>query len=271
MRFRLGFLSTAFMLFALAPSAAFAQELDVAPEGATRLTFDVISIRPSKGPSLGLPCNSQPNDGLNGYHARCQSLKTMIAFMYKIPERQVNGIPAGLADETFDVEAKTDKVYSIDELHTMFQNMLVDRFGLRFHIEKRVGNIYALTIDKAGLKIKENTDPDDPQKPRFQGNWTSFIATRVAMSQLCWQLALLLRNDERPVINMTGLTGNYDYKLEFQPELSPSADRSQLPPGFFDRPTIPTAVREQLGLKLTAQKGPVTLMVVDHVEKPSEN
>jgi uncharacterized protein (TIGR03435 family) len=91
------------------------------------------------------------------------------------------------------------------------------------------------------------------------------------MNRLCWQLALLLRNDERPVINMTGLTGNYDFKLEFQPELSPTSAGSPLPPGFLDRPTIPTAVREQLGLRLTAQKGPVTFIVVDHVNEPSEN
>jgi uncharacterized protein (TIGR03435 family) len=268
MRDRLSFLATAFALLALGPSAAPAQELDIVPSGPMRLTFDVISIRPAKGP--GNFCNSQPNPGGDGYQARCMPLKSMIAFIYKVSENKIAGIPAGLADESFDIDAKTEKVYSLSELRTMFQNMLVDRFGLRFHTEKRVGNVYALTIDKSGLKMKPNNDPEDLQ-PQFRGRPSALIGTRVPMNRLCWELALLSRSDERPVVNMTGLTGNYDFTLDYLPELPPGVDKDKLPPGYLDRPDLFTAVREQLGLKLTAQKGPVTYMVVDHVERPSEN
>jgi uncharacterized protein (TIGR03435 family) len=81
----------------------------------------------------------------------------------------------------------------------------------------------------------------------------------------------VLRNDDRPVIDKTGLTGNYDFTLSFAPELPPNFAKENLPPGFLDRPTIFTALKEQLGLKLEPQKGPVEYYVIDHVEKPAAN
>lgn len=259
------------LLFALYPLATPGQELAVPPPGSPRLTFDVASIRPTKQvPGPGSPCFIKGNDGGNGYTARCMDIKSIIGLMYKIPERQVSGAPGWLDSERFDIDAKADKKYSLDELHAMFQNLLADRFGLKFHTEKREGNIYALTIDSSGLKMKENTGPENFQIP-FIGSLAGFTGTRVPMNYLCWQLGQFLQDDARPVINMTGLTGNYDFKLVFLPPLPPGLDKDKLPPGFLDRPDLFTAVREQLGLKLTAQKGPVTFIVIDHVERPSEN
>ena len=79
------------------------------------------------------------------------------------------------------------------------------------------------------------------------------------MQYLCWMLGQMLQRDERPVID------------KFAPELPPNFPKENLPPGFLDRPSIFDALRQQLGLKLEAQKGPVEYYVIDHVEKPAEN
>jgi len=270
MRHPLRFAAALAAFFALTALAASAQELAVPPAGSPRLTFDVISIHPAKGPVPGQPCFTKSLQGGDGYQVRCMVVKNMMSLMYKIPERQITGAPAWLSDERFDIDAKADKVYSLDDLHTMFQSMLADRFGLKFHTEKKEGNIYALTIDSSGLKMKPNTDPEPFQIP-LMGSPAGLTGTRVPMQYLCWQLGQFLQNDERPVINMTGLTGNYDFKLVFLGELPPGFDKDQLPPEVRDRPNLFTALREQLGLKLTAQKGPVTYIVIDHIDKPSEN
>ena len=73
------------------------------------------------------------------------------------------------------------------------------------------------------------------------------------------------------MIDKTGLDMNYDFALSFTPELPPDFPKENLPPGFLDHPSIFDALRQQLGLKLEAQKGPVEYYVIDHVEKPAEN
>jgi len=256
--------------FALAALALPAQELAVPPPGSPRLTFDVISIHPSEPSGEDRSCTINARQGGDGYVTRCVPVSLMISVMYKIPLRQISGAPAWVSEELFDIDAKADKPYSLDELHAMFQSLLADRFGLKFHTEKQEGNIYALTLDKSGLKMKPNDSPWDFKIP-FRGGPDGYTGVRVPINFLCWWLENFVRADERPVINMTGLTGNYDFKLAFLPNYPPDFDKSQVPPEYLDRPDLFTALREQLGLKLTAQKGPVTYIVVDHAAKPSEN
>src|SRR6185312_7334884 len=105
--------------------------------------------------------------------------------------------------------------------------------------------------------MKVNESPEDfniPMNPGPQG----FVGRRVPMPYLSWFLGQTLQADGRPVIDKTGLTGNYDFTLTFSPELR-------------DRPSIFNALREQLGLKLTAERGPVEYYVIDSVERPSDN
>jgi uncharacterized protein (TIGR03435 family) len=198
-------------------------------------------------------------------------VKLMIALMYRIPMRQIKGGPGWMDSDRYDVEAKADKRYTVDDLHTMYQNMLIDRFKLKFHIETKEANAYVLTIDKGGLKMKENLKPQDYEIPiQFSGVGV-MNGIRVPMPYFCWNLGQQLQDDERPVVDMTGLTGNYDFTLTYLPRNLPEEFRATLAQDVLDRPSIFDALKDQMGLKLTAQKGPVQYFVIDSVERPSEN
>jgi uncharacterized protein (TIGR03435 family) len=153
----------------------------------------------------------------------------------------------------------------------MFQNLLADEFKLKFHKEIKQGPVYVLTVDKAGMKMKVNDSPQDFEIPIGGGRGGVLAGKRVPMQYLCYFLANSLRNEDRPVIDKTGLTGNYDFSLSFMPELPPGFKVEDLPAEFRDRPSLFDALRDQLGLRLEAQKGPVEYYVIDSVEKPAEN
>jgi uncharacterized protein (TIGR03435 family) len=238
-------------------------------EKPARLTFDVAAIRPSQaGVRGGL---IKPLAGGDGYLVQNMSVKIMISLMYKVPTRQITGGPDWLDTDRYDIQAKADHSYSIDDLHVMFQNLLADRFNLQFHKESREGPVYALMVDKSGSKMKINPSDQDFKIPITPGLDNVFVGRRVPMKYLCWFLGQQLQAEERPVIDQTGLDKNYDFTLSFAPELPPNFAKENLPPGLLDRPSIFDALKEQLGLKLQAQKGAVEYYVIDHLEKPSGN
>jgi uncharacterized protein (TIGR03435 family) len=234
-----------------------------------RLTFEVASIKPVKPGGRG--GGIKPKPAGQGYDAVGATVRLMISLMYRMPIQHVTGGPGWLDSDLWDVEAKADKSYSIDDLHTMFQNLLADEFKLKFHKQIKEGPVYALTVDKSGPKMKVNDSPQDYEIPIGGGRSGIINGKRVPMEYLCYWLGQVLRNDDRQVIDKTGLKGNYDFTLAFMPDLPPGFDRANLPPEFLERPSIFDALRAQLGLKLEAQKGPVEYYVIDHVEKPPEN
>ena len=233
-----------------------------------RLTFDVESIHPSPADEQGGGIRALT--GGQAYTARNAPVKLIISLMYKVPMRQISGGPDWLNSDRWDIDAKADKPYNLDDLHTMFQNLLVDDFKLKFHIETREGPVYALLIDKTGLKMKANDKPQDYEIP-VQGPPAAIVGKRVPMEYLSWWLGQQLQNDGRPVVDRTGLTGNFDFALSFTPELPPGINKDNLPPGFLDHPSIFEAVKQDLGLRMEPQKGPVPYYVIDHVEKPAAN
>jgi uncharacterized protein (TIGR03435 family) len=202
-----------------------------------------------------------------GYNAENIPIKVILCVIYRIPLRQVVGGPDWLSNERFDVQVRADRPYSIDDLHIMFQNALADRFNLKLHIETKTGPVYVLTVAKSGLKMV----PVDPGKDRNIPIVTSpnheSIGSRVPMNYLCFWLGQNLQSDQRQVVDRTGLTGTFDFKLSFRAQLPPDALSSELE----NLPSIFAAVRDQLGLVLTPQRGPVETLVIDHVERPSEN
>ena len=156
-------------------------------------------------------------------------------------------------------------------MHTMFQNLLADEFKLKFHKEIKEGNVYALTIDKSGLKMKENETDQKFDIPITRGQNGIATGVRVPMQYLCWWLGQNLQQDERPVVDMTGLNKNYDFTLTFLPQLPPNFNTENLPPEILNRPSLFDALKQQLGLKLEPTKGPVEYFVIDHIERPARN
>ena len=240
-----------------------------AQEKPNRLTFDVSSIKLSKPGTPG--GGIKPMPGGQEYMAQNASIKSVFALMYKIPQRQVSGGPDWFTTDLYDIDAKSDHSYNLDDLHTMFQILLADEFKLKFHKEIKEGNVYALTIDKSGLKMKENDTDQKFDIPITRSQNGIANGVRVPMQYLCWWLGQNLQQDERPVVDMTGLTKNYDFTLTFLPPRPPNFNTENIPPEILNRPSIFDALKQQLGLKLEPQRGPVEYYVIDHVERPAGN
>lgn len=168
----------------------------------------------------------------------------------------------------------------------MLQGLLEERFKLKSHLETRERPLYALTVAKSGLKLqalKEGSCTSDRQPTDICGRMTMkrigpiMTVGAHGMTIADFSSGLLASRLDRPVIDKTGITGQFDFHLEFSPANTTSGVSSQdgidsasvAPPQ--EGPSIFTAVQEQLGLKLSPDKGPVEVLVVDHVENPSEN
>lgn len=124
-----------------------------------RLTFEVASIKPTKPGGKGGGMRVMP--GGQEFVAQGMSLRFMIGFMYWVPMRQVTGGPAWLDSDQWDVAAKADHPRELDDLREMFRNMLTDEFQLKLRKDVKEGPVYALTVDKSGLKITRNEAPWD--------------------------------------------------------------------------------------------------------------
>jgi uncharacterized protein (TIGR03435 family) len=237
--------------------------------------FEVATITPSD-PTARNACFIQGQPGGQTFVGRCVSLRLLIKYSYKITDSQLAGGPEWLDTEFYDFEAKADHSLNRAELPPLFQALLTDRFKLQFHRETRTLPALILSMDKSASKMKAHDGPDEwvipimgagaesaARTPRFKG-------TRCAMSYLSWWIG---QRENRPVLDKTGLAGFWDFMLEFVPDglgdgrKGPSGE--PLPP--IDGPTLTTALREQLGLKLESAKGPVEVYVIDHVERATAN
>jgi uncharacterized protein (TIGR03435 family) len=232
------------------------------------LTFEVASIKPS-----------DPNNRDIGLHrsntrfaATNHTLKQLIAFAYDVELFQISGGPAWVNSDGFDITAKIpDEVAhhkGPDDDKGMVQALLSDRLKLTMHSESRELPIYALVIGKIGSKL-QLAKPHVGSSGVTGRGWTHWTFTEAPLSSLVHVLSQRLG---RPVVDRTGLTAHYDFKLEWTPDPTSSEPRdfgssASDPAG----PTLFTAIQEQLGLRLEALKGPVEIFVIDHVEKPSEN
>jgi uncharacterized protein (TIGR03435 family) len=231
------------------------------------LAFEVATVKPSDPAARG--GGIRPLPGGQTYVATSVPLRMMIKLMYGITDVQIVGGPDWINTDRFDVRAKAEKPSNLNELHEMFQTLLADRFKLQFHRETRTLPVYALVVDKPG-KMKVDDSANNFDIP-IQGTGRGQVAgVRVPMSYLAWFLSQQLN---RPVLNKTDLDKFYAFTLQWTPELPPGfvPRPGEEPPPVADGPTIFTALREQLGLKLDSQKGPVEVFVIDSAQKPVEN
>jgi len=201
------------------------------------------------------------------------TLKDLIGFAYDVDNRQVLNVPKALESERYDVVGKAERPLtpSSTETKQMVQALLTERFQLKIHREMREIPIYVMTVAKGGHKMKVRTAGDDgpPTSMLFRG--ANVPGRNTTMAMLAGGLQKLVL--DRPVIDKTGLTGNYDFDLSWRPDGTQFGGRGGTLPAASDpdRPDIFTALQEQLGLKLEAQKGPGEVIVVDNADKPSDN
>jgi uncharacterized protein (TIGR03435 family) len=235
--------------------------------------FEVAAIKPSDPMAHGNGCFPKGQPGGQTFIGRCITARLLITYSYKIIDIQLVGGPDWLDTQLYDFDAKSDHSLTRAELAPMLQTMLADRFKLQFHRETRTMPSLVLTVDKAGAKMKPNDGPNaweiaivsapSSSIPKFKG-------TRCPLSYLSWWIA---QREDRPVVDKTGLDGFWDFTLEFVPDgmgdgrKGPNGD----PIPALDGPTLRKALREQLGLKLEPEKGPVDVYVIEHVEKATGN
>ena len=230
-------------------------------QSATPPAFDVASVKPTGRPPESSTAGWTASHG--NFTARAAWVRGLIAFAHGVRATQVHGGPSWVDTEQYDVIAKAGSTdASLDEMKAMVRTLLEDRFKLVAHRNKQESPIYTLVIGKNGSKMRE---ADENEKTSASVVGGRLVCTRVNMLGLVITLANRLG---APVKDETGLTGFYDFTLESRDPLSSPADAQQSagsPPDIF------RAVEDQLGLKLTATKGLVDILVIDHIERPSEN
>ena len=242
--------------------------------------FDVISVKPNKSSlgAYGLVTTEFTADGFRGTNVPVHSL---LLQAYGLHEGEIIGEPAWASSEVFDIEAKVagPDVAAFTKLDSnqrqaMLQQVLAERFKLATHRETRDLPVYALSVAKGGPKLKESAiDPSVPASAR-RGGGVRMSMGMISANEctISYFLSMLSRQLGRTILDRTGLTSNYDFTLRWNPDNGTSAASNPPEGSQADAlPSIFTALQEQLGLKLESTKAPASVLVVDHLEKPSEN
>ena len=234
------------------------------------LTFEVASVKPSAPDVPGFFFRTQPGGDLRITGA---TLKNLIAVAYDAREFAISGGPGWVNSDRFDIDARAAHVSASEnspanaqQMRERIKSLLAERFRLTIHPESKKQNVYALFVGKRGPKLHEAAAGSDPMICK---RGTSIIGEGVGMQMLVLNLANSL---DRPVLDKTGLTGRYDFKLEWTPEAPGAASGAENPTSPQPNgPSLFAALQEQLGLRLEPQKAPAETLVIDHVVRPSEN
>jgi uncharacterized protein (TIGR03435 family) len=257
----------AWLLFA--PVLLFSQATRPALEA-----FEVATIKPA----VDSPGRYIRMQSVNRFYAKGFTLNALVAAGYSLTPRAISGGPAWTDSDRYDILASTpgDVQPNLDEQMAMLRKLLTDRFQLTFHREPKELPIYAITVAKGGPKLKESTAlpgtlPEliNVVYPEEKGGVHILLPARNATVV---QFAAMMQRTvlDRAVVDQTGLSGTYDFDLEWTPDESQFG--GNLPRSVEStKPSLFTAMQEQLGLRLEATKGPVQALVIDRVERPSEN
>jgi bla regulator protein BlaR1 len=217
-------------------------------DAASATSFDVASIKPndpSNHPGATSWIQTSPDElKIMG------SLKAFLRLAYGIEDIQIAGGPKWLDSDLFEIDAKASSTISPAQMKLMLRNLLIQRFKLSAHTETRPLPIYSLLVAKGGSKLQ----PADGGGDHGHSSGPTLVRGTLDAEQLAHLLTPILG---RTVIDNTGLKGNYKFDLTWAADDQPSG------------PSLFTAVQEQLGLKLEAQKGPIETLVIDSAEKPS--
>jgi uncharacterized protein (TIGR03435 family) len=234
--------------------------------------FEVATIKPSNPEERRRFFRFSPDhfEGVN------ETVDDLIAFSYGVHQKQIVDAPAWMESEKFDLSAKPDAEGrpSLGQWKTMVQKLLADRFKLSFHRNERDLAVYVLSAAPTGTKLTESQgDPKGLPGIGFQRGVGDISAFNVSMADV---VNFMNRNAglDRPILDKTGLTGRYDFKLKWTPDDAQSsgvAPNVPRPDDANPAPPLYAALQEQLGLKLVATRAIAEVYVIDHIETPSEN
>lgn len=237
-------------------------------------SFDVVTIKPNDSGASSI-------QGLylrgRNFSIRNGSLGDLVAFAYNVQMKQVVNGPAWMDKDRFDIDGVPDKEGTPNDkqLRSMMRKLLADRFKMTFHQEKRELSAYVLTVGKGGQKLTatqlNGPLPGFGMRPVAGGLTLNVINATMPDFTSFMQMLVL----DRPVVDRTGITGRFDFQCKFTPDdsqfnghpppLPKQADGAETAPNLFE------ALLEQDGLKLNAEKTPVDVIAIDHVEQPSAN
>jgi bla regulator protein blaR1 len=245
--------------------------------------FEVSTIKPNKNSDM-IMLRYTPD----GIFLGNVTLEFLMKEAFRVEDDRLENLPDWARKDRFDVQAKVaEKDVPVFQNLKLYQKqqmliaLLADRFGLICHQETRELHTYVLLIAKNGPKMRQSTTEQDEPDPngkhtlpllRMEG--TKIEASGAPIESLVRTLSGIL---ESTVIDQTGLAGRYDYTLQWSSDdavYAPIPNRTESsgvsPPGH-DRPSLSTAIQEELGLRLVKQKAPIDVIVIDHVMRPSPN
>jgi uncharacterized protein (TIGR03435 family) len=230
----------------------------------------VATIKPVKNPN---PNNMHDRTDGRRLFARNTTVKDLMMMGYEIDPSQIAGGPAWIATDEYDIDAEAVEGIQLDdqrEEENLLRELLADRFKLAFHHEQRTMAAYFLVVAKSGLKLKA-ADPQGVGNSQCEHAGACKFTKRTLSDFAKFMQFVVL---DRPVVDKTGIAGTFDFSLQWAPDESqfsrlgllvrPPAEGSNAAPLF-------EAIHEQLGLKLEPVKASVEVLVIDHVERPTEN
>jgi uncharacterized protein (TIGR03435 family) len=224
-------------------------------------SFEVASIKPSAPDSRG---SDVDRDG-NLLRMRNVTLKRCITRAYGVSAAQVMGGPKWVDTQTYDIEAKADPSVTDDQVNTMLQSLLANRFALSLHKETRQLSGYAMTVGAKGIVAKPAaTTSCDMDRSRGH-----IHASACSLQQLATKLSSVL---EAPVVDATKLKGPFDFDLTWNPgDMGTNATIPEASQESSQGPSLFTAIQDELGLKLQGEKVSTDVLVIDRAQPPTGN
>jgi uncharacterized protein (TIGR03435 family) len=232
--------------------------------------FEVATIKPSPpgGPGFGM--------GTAGHRfvTANTSLRDLIAFAYALHPAQIAGGPGWIETDKYDLyaEASGKGAPESQQIRTMVQNLMADRFSLAFHRATKELSVYTIVVGRSGPKFIHsvgNANVNATYAMPALGRMMVYSATITDFA--VWMQRYVM---DRPVVDQTGISGKYNFNLDWTPDETQFPDVSgQLPPATskVEHPDLYTAIQQQLGLRPEATKAPVEILVIDRAERPSDN
>jgi len=234
--------------------------------------IEVATVKPSR-PDEGFGLGAG-RGGANIFSTSGTSVRTLIQFANGVHPRQITG-PAWIDSERYDVTIKADQEGSpnIPQMRILMQKLLADRFKIVSHREKKEMSVYSLTIAKGGSRLAAHPGPPSNQWG-FGFGLGSINGRNSTMTEFAGFLQANIM--EQPVVDKTGLTERYDFALRYTPDASARLTNvpNARPQTMNDSDALPdmfTAFQQQLGLRIDSTRAPVDVVVVDSIERPSEN